>query len=36
MSDGAESIKLLCELAERRGLWVDMHCDESDDPCRGM
>ena len=32
MSDGAESIKILCELAEKRSLLVDMHCDESDDP----
>lgn len=32
MADGAESVKLLCELAARRGLQVDMHCDESDDP----
>ena len=32
MSDGAESIKLLCELAEKKSLLVDMHCDESDDP----
>jgi cytosine deaminase len=32
MADGAESIKLLCELAVDRGLMVDMHCDESDDP----
>jgi len=32
MSDGALSIKLLCELAAERGLRVDMHCDESDDP----
>ena len=30
MQDGAESVRLLCELAER-GL-RDMHCDESDDP----
>ena len=30
--DGALSIKLLCELAAARGLMVDMHCDESDDP----
>ena len=30
--DGALSIKLLCELAAHRGLMVDMHCDESDDP----
>jgi len=32
MADGAESVKLLCELAAERGLRVDMHCDESDDP----
>jgi cytosine deaminase len=32
MADGAASVKLLCELAARRGLPVDMHCDESDDP----
>ena len=32
MADGAASIKALCELAEKRGLRVDMHCDESDDP----
>ncbi len=32
MSDGAESIKILCELAEKKSLLVDMHCDESDDP----
>ncbi len=29
---GSRSIKLLCELAAERGLMVDMHCDESDDP----
>jgi len=29
---GAESVKRLCELAAERGLPVDMHCDESDDP----
>ena len=29
---GAESVRLLCELAAARGLPVDMHCDESDDP----
>ncbi len=29
---GAASVKLLCEEAARRGLPVDMHCDESDDP----
>ena len=32
MNDGAESVRLLCELAAERGLRVDMHCDESDDP----
>src|SRR5437870_1714922 len=32
MVEGAESVRLLCELAERRGARVDMHCDESDDP----
>jgi cytosine deaminase len=32
MADGAESVRLLCELACERGLRVDMHCDESDDP----
>lgn len=32
MQDGADSIRLLCELAAARGLRVDMHCDESDDP----
>lgn len=32
MADGAESIRLLCEFAAERGLMVDMHCDESDDP----
>lgn len=29
---GALSVKLLCEIAAERGLLVDMHCDESDDP----
>ena len=32
MQDGALSVKLLCEIAAQRGLRVDMHCDESDDP----
>ena len=32
MADGSASIKSLCELAAERGLQVDMHCDESDDP----
>jgi cytosine/creatinine deaminase len=32
MAEGAASVKLLCEEAAQRGLRVDMHCDESDDP----
>lgn len=32
MIAGGESVRLLCELAAERGLMVDMHCDESDDP----
>jgi cytosine deaminase len=32
MAEGAQSVKLLCEFAAERGLRVDMHCDESDDP----
>ena len=32
MADGAASVKLLCEFAADKGLRVDMHCDESDDP----
>ena len=32
MADGATSVKELCEIAAARGLQVDMHCDESDDP----
>ncbi len=32
MAEGAASVKLLCEIAAERGLPVDMHCDESDDP----
>ncbi len=32
MQEGAASVKLLCEIAAERGLRVDMHCDESDDP----
>ncbi|MBY4948237.1 amidohydrolase family protein [Cupriavidus respiraculi] len=32
MADGAESVRILCELASERGLRVDMHCDETDDP----
>jgi cytosine/creatinine deaminase len=32
MADGAVSVRALCELAADRGLRVDMHCDETDDP----
>ncbi len=32
MSDGTTSVRLLCEIAAERGLRVDMHCDETDDP----
>ncbi len=32
MADGAESVRLLCELAAKLAKRVDMHCDESDDP----
>jgi cytosine deaminase len=32
MADGADSVRVLCELAAERGLPVDMHCDETDDP----
>jgi cytosine deaminase len=32
MAEGAASVRWLCELAAERGLLVDMHCDESDDP----
>ena len=32
MEDGAESVRRLCRIAAERGLPVDMHCDESDDP----
>jgi cytosine deaminase len=32
MAEGAASVRLLCEFAAERGLRVDMHCDESDDP----
>ncbi len=32
MQAGADSVRLLCEIAAERGLMVDMHCDESDDP----
>ncbi|MDQ0349310.1 amidohydrolase family protein [Ancylobacter vacuolatus] len=32
MADGAASLTALCEIAAARGLRVDIHCDESDDP----
>ena len=32
MADGAASVRALCEIAAKRGLLVDMHCDETDDP----
>jgi cytosine deaminase len=31
-SEGARSVSALCEIAAEKGLMVDMHCDESDDP----
>lgn len=32
MQDGARSVRRLCEIAAERGLRVDLHCDETDDP----
>ena len=32
MAQGADSVRLLCEIAAEQGRMVDMHCDESDDP----
>lgn len=32
MQAGADSVRELCEIAAKRGLMVDMHCDETDDP----
>ncbi len=32
MGDGAASVRALCEIAAARGLRVDLHCDETDDP----
>ncbi|MFC3690703.1 amidohydrolase family protein [Chenggangzhangella methanolivorans] len=32
MADGTASVEALCRLAAERGLRVDLHCDESDDP----
>jgi len=31
-ADGAESVRILCEIAADLGKRVDMHCDETDDP----
>lgn len=32
MADGRRSVTQLCEIAAERGLMVDLHCDETDDP----
>ncbi len=32
MDEGAESVRQLCTVAAERGLRIDMHCDETDDP----
>ncbi|RAI03978.1 cytosine deaminase [Acuticoccus sediminis] len=32
MADGARSVEALCRIAAEKGLPVDMHCDETDDP----
>ncbi len=32
MKEGTASVEALCRIAADRGLWVDMHCDETDDP----
>ncbi|TPJ16695.1 amidohydrolase family protein [Mesorhizobium sp. B2-7-3] len=32
MADGTRSVTELCEIAVKRGLMVDLHCDETDDP----
>jgi cytosine deaminase len=32
MAEGTASVRALCEIAAERGLRVDMHCDETDDP----
>ena len=32
MDEGKKSVEVLCRIAAERGLLVDMHCDESDDP----
>src|SRR5258705_8094487 len=32
MAEGDRSVRALCEIAAKRGLRVDLHCDETDDP----
>jgi cytosine deaminase len=32
MAEGAASVRDLCQIAAERGLFVDIHCDETDDP----
>jgi cytosine deaminase len=32
MADGAASVRAACRIAAERGLMVDLHCDETDDP----
>jgi cytosine deaminase len=32
MADGTASVRALCEIAAERGLMIDLHCDETDDP----
>ena len=32
MNEGGASVRALCEIAAKRGLRVDLHCDETDDP----
>ncbi len=32
MAEGAASVRALCEIAAERGLMIDLHCDETDDP----
>lgn len=32
MEEGAESVRDLCRIAAERGLPIDLHCDETDDP----
>lgn len=32
MTDGANAVRAACRIAAERGLMVDLHCDETDDP----